>query len=60
MDSPFIKAQHYYDQAKKMRELAAAEEDETSRNALLDIAKGYERLSSKYLQAGQEAAQREP
>ena len=59
MDGPLLKAQHYYDQAKKMHELAAAEEDETSRNALLGIAKGYERLASKFLQDGQAAVRQE-
>ena len=60
MDSPFIKAQHYHDQAQKMRDLGQAEEDQASRRALLDIAEGYERLCSKFLQMGQEAVKREP
>lgn len=33
MDTPFVKAQHYFGQAEKMRELAAAEEDAASRTA---------------------------
>jgi hypothetical protein len=59
MNSPFLKAQHYYDQAKKMRDLAAAEEDEDSRKALLEIATGYTSLSEKFLQIGQEATKRQ-
>jgi hypothetical protein len=55
MDRPFIKAQHYYDQAQKMRQLAACEEDEASRSALLEIADGYDRLCNKFLQVGQQA-----
>ena len=56
MDNPFLKAQHYLDQADKMRLLAASESDETSRNALLELVKGYEKLAGKFLQMGQGAA----
>lgn len=58
MDSPFLKAQHYLDQAEKMRNLAMAEEDLAKRNALLEIAKGYERLAQKFLAEGQEKLDR--
>ena len=52
MDSPFLKAQHYHDQAEKMRAFAALEDDEESRNMLLDLAKGYDRLSDTFLRTG--------
>jgi hypothetical protein len=39
-----------------MRDLADSESDETSRNALLELAKGYDKLCSKFLQMGQDAA----
>jgi len=60
MDTPFLRAQHYHDQAEKMRKLGAAEEDEESRNALLDLAKVYDRLCQKFLQAGREATKQNP
>ena len=53
METALLKAQHYYSQAKNMRALAAAEEDQASRDALLEIAKGYEKLASNFLQQGQ-------
>lgn len=58
MDSPFIKAQHYHDQAEKLRQLASEESDKTIRDGLLEIADGYERLSMKFLQMGKEGAMR--
>jgi len=55
MDNPLLKAQHYLDQADKMRRLAASENDETSRKALLELVKGYEKLAAKFLRIGQGA-----
>jgi hypothetical protein len=54
MDSPFLSAQHYLNQAQNMRKLAALEGDEASRNIFLELAKGYEKLSGRYLQIGEE------
>ena len=59
MGKPFLRAQHYHDQALKMRALAAREKDEILRNVLIDIAKSYDRLSVKFLKMGQEANKRD-
>lgn len=58
MDSAFLKAQHYMEQAANMRKLADAEQDETARNQLLDMMKGYERLAAKFMQMGEDANKR--
>jgi hypothetical protein len=49
MDGPLIKAQHYHDQAKRMRELAAQEDNNEARIALVQLADSYDRLSNKFM-----------
>ena len=50
MGTPLLKAQHYHDQARHIRELAAKEENENARRQLLQLAASYERLSEKFLE----------
>lgn len=52
MDSPFMKAQHYHDQAANLRKLAAMDDNEPTRKALLDLAESYEKLAKKFLNEG--------
>jgi len=49
MDHPFLKAQHYHDQAAQIRKLAAMNDKEESRKALIEIAENYERLARKFM-----------
>ena len=44
MDSDLAKAQHYRDQARQMRELAAREGDQKANKALIQLAEMYDRL----------------
>jgi hypothetical protein len=37
MDHPFLKAQHYHDQAVHLRKLAAVNDQEEARKALIEI-----------------------
>lgn len=49
MDTPFLRAQHYHDQAANLRKLASAEADEEHREALTGLANSYDRLAEKIL-----------
>jgi pyruvate-formate lyase len=49
MDHPFLKAQHYHDQAAQIRKLAAANDKEEARKALIEIAESYERLARQFM-----------
>lgn len=51
MDTPFVKAQHYFGQAEKMRELGAAEEDAASRTAYYKQPKATKDLPEERQQA---------
>ena len=44
MDSNLTKAQHYRDQARQMRDLAAKEDDQKANKALIELAEMYDRL----------------
>jgi hypothetical protein len=49
MDTELIKAQHYRDQAIKMRGLAAQESDDEAKAALISLAETYEALCQKLI-----------
>jgi hypothetical protein len=49
MDDHLLRAQHYRDQAAHMRELAAEDQNEETRKALISLAENYDRLCLKYL-----------
>ena len=51
MEQALNKARHYRDQAAHMRELAAKDDAEDTRNALIQLAENYERLCHKYVEA---------
>jgi hypothetical protein len=58
MDNVFLKAQdyhdkaqHFNDQAATMRAMAATDEDEQYRKALMGVAVSYDRLATKMLEA---------
>lgn len=44
MESHLSKAQHYRDQARQMRDLAAGEDSTEARKALIHLAEMYDRL----------------
>ena len=50
MESDLTKAQHYRDQALKMRELAASEANEDARKALVSLSDTYDKLCQQALQ----------
>ena len=58
MVTPLLKAQHYHDQARHIRALAAKEENENARRQLLQLAASYEHLSEKFLGEAGDAAGR--
>ena len=58
MATPLLKAQHYHDQARHIRELAGKEENENARLQLLQLAASYERLSEQFLGEAGDAAGR--
>jgi hypothetical protein len=43
-----IKADHYREQADNLRKLAALDSNEATRDALLDVARNYDRLSARF------------
>src|ERR1700733_1908855 len=45
MDTPFLRAQHYHDQAAHLRKLAEMDDNEPTRKALIELAESYDRLS---------------
>jgi len=47
METPLTKAQHYRDQAAKLRELAAKEDNLDARAALISLAETYSQLCQK-------------
>lgn len=49
MESSLARAQHYRDQANRMHELAAKEDNDEAKAALSDLALMYARLCEKYL-----------
>jgi hypothetical protein len=51
MEDDLSKAQHYRDQATHMRELAAKDQNDETRNALIYFAQNYDRLCLEYLVA---------
>jgi hypothetical protein len=50
MDTPFLRAQHYHDQAANLRKLASEQDDLEHRKALLETADSYENLALNLLQ----------
>ena len=58
MSKPLLKAQHYHDQARHIRNLAGKEDNENARRQLLQLAASYERLSEKFLREAGDAAGR--
>ena len=49
MDSDLTKAQHYRDQAVRMRGLADAEDNEQARKGLIELSEVYDRLCQNAL-----------
>jgi hypothetical protein len=49
MDNNLTKAKHYRDQAENLRKLAAQDENTSTREALLSVARTHDRLYTKYL-----------
>ena len=49
MDTDLTKAKHYRDQAIQMHELAAKEDNEEARKALIALAETYDKLYNKYV-----------
>jgi hypothetical protein len=45
MGTPFLRAQHYHDQAANLRKLASEQDDPKHRKALLETADNYETLA---------------
>ena len=43
------RAHHYRDEAENLRKLAAKDDNQETREGLLEIARTYDRLYSKYL-----------
>jgi hypothetical protein len=63
MDTVFLKAQDYHDKAQRfndqaatMRSMAAADEDNEYREALMGVAVCYDRLATKMLEAAKQFA----
>jgi len=50
MESDLSKAQHYRDQALKMRELAAAEQNAEAKEALILLSNTYDKLCQQALE----------
>ena len=55
MGEVLLKAQHYHEQARRIRELAASERNENYRRELSQLANSYDRLSEKLLHQGRDA-----
>jgi hypothetical protein len=55
MGTPFLRAQHYHEQAAHLRKLAAAEENEENRKSLMEIAESYEKLSKRMFEQAKTA-----
>ena len=49
MSENLTRAQYYQEQAEHLRELAAKDDNVKTREALLVVARDYDRLSSKYM-----------
>jgi hypothetical protein len=49
MKDPLVRAQHYRDQAAKLRAMAEAEDSPISRKSLLTLADQYDRLCNEML-----------
>jgi hypothetical protein len=52
MDDNLTKAKHYRDEAENLRKLAALDDNAETREALLSVARTYDRLHVKYLGLG--------
>ena len=50
MESDLTKAQHYRDQAIKMRDLAAAEDSPEAKKALILLSETYDQLCQRHLE----------
>jgi hypothetical protein len=55
MRDRFAQAQHYSERAEQLRTLAAQDENLQTRDALLAVARDYDRLASKLLSSAQRA-----
>ena len=51
MSRPLLEAQHYHDQANRLRELAAHEDKDNLRGMLLQLANSYDRLSARFIRS---------
>ena len=60
MDTPFLRAQHYSDEAQKYRHLAAIERIPSNANALSQLAESYDRLARHLLLEGTERNKNQP
>jgi hypothetical protein len=49
VEDSLARAQHYREQAAHMRELAAQDQNDETRKALISLAENYDRLCLKYL-----------
>jgi hypothetical protein len=59
MDDNLTKAQHYRDQAEKLRVLASQEDNLEARKALLITAQTYDRLHQKFLALARQTSPRD-
>jgi hypothetical protein len=57
MRDDLLKAQHYRDQATHLRDLAATDDNDEIRRALISLAESYDHLSLKSLNRAEKAVQ---
>jgi hypothetical protein len=55
MATPFLRAQHYHEQATHFYNLAASEENEEIRKNMIEIAESYEKLSIRIFEQAKSA-----